>query len=462
MKNIFGYFIFLLILTSCSIKEDEILNLNISPDEISKIELRADHKTLLPDGIAKMEFHTLVYVKRKVTSIQREEEDPQDFYTKEVDTTLLIPGDQVPAGLIKVYDQTGKVAENNVYSTTTDAPGTVKQFYAKCGNIESNRLDITIRALPDESYEEVVVPVVFHILIPPATGGPSYEVSREYLERTLQRVSDIYNRRSTTDPNGGNAKVTFKLALYDQSGTQMQEAGKNIKNITQTDFDAMGTSTTKTTQYRDYILKNASQLIWDPNRYLNVWLARFTSSTSATGGSSYLTLPPDVMHPDYELASIPGLSSGIKHQATYSKADVKDCRQAGMMVNIRDFLATSVGQGRNEFTLAVPIAEFFGILQTRCDKYKNLNADGDSDYCPDTYSYDYGFYPGIYKANNLDGQPDNDPTRPLEYFTSFNIMDIYSHKNSLSLDQVKRLRMVMKQCPSRWCYKSQWAFTGHE
>lgn len=40
--------------------------------------------------------------------------------------------------------------------------------------------------------------------------------------------------------------------------------------------------------------------------------------------------------------------------------------------------------------------------------YEYLNEDGDSDYCPDTYSFDYGFYPSVFKANNLDGQPEND------------------------------------------------------
>lgn len=42
----------------------------------------------------------------------------------------------------------------------------------------------------------------------------------------------------------------------------------------------------------------------------------------------------------------------------------------------------------------------------------------------------------------------------------FNVIDIYSRKNSVSVDQVKRMRMVMKQCPSRWSYKSGFAFTG--
>lgn len=103
--------------------------------------------------------------------------------------------------------------------------GTVLQFYAKGGNLESNSLEVTIRELPKEDYEEIVIPVVFHVLVPPATATPSYDLSVEFLEEQLQRVSDAFNRKITTDPNAGNAKVVFKLATYDQNGLKMQEPG---------------------------------------------------------------------------------------------------------------------------------------------------------------------------------------------------------------------------------------------
>lgn len=169
-------------------------------------------------------------------------------------------------------------------------------------------------------------------------------------------------------------------------------------------------------------------------------------------------MPPTVMHSDYDLASIPGVE--MEHKDSFTLDDVENCLEVGLMVNMTALYKPTNVQGKNEFSLATPIAEYLGILQTRCDLYKYLNEDGDSDYCPDTYSFDYGFYPSVFKGNNLDGQPENDPTRPMEYFTSFNVMDMYSYKNSLSVDQVKRLRMVLKQCPSRWAYKSDWAFTG--
>ncbi|MFR7808035.1 MAG: hypothetical protein ACLU4N_01330 [Butyricimonas faecihominis] len=42
--------------------------------------------------------------------------------------------------------------------------------------------------------------MVFHLL-PTITAAPSYDVSVELLERQLQRVSDAFNRKITTDPN---------------------------------------------------------------------------------------------------------------------------------------------------------------------------------------------------------------------------------------------------------------------
>lgn len=456
MRYIFVFLFAMLFLSSCEKEDSVIFDLTISPDEISRIELRGDHKTLVPNGVSRMGFHTFVYAKRKMMSHKKDSEGV--FYGEEVEEEFLVPSDQLPADYVKVYDGNGKVLEDNYYSTTTDAPGTVLQFYAKGGNLESNRLNITIRELPDESYEEVVVPVVFHILVPPATAAPGYDVSVEFLEKQLQRVSDVFNRKITTDPNAGNAKIVFKLAAYDQNGLKMQEAGKNIVDISAADFTNMGTSSTKTTQYLAYILAKKKTILWDPNKYLNIWVARFSTSTSVTGTTSYRMLAPSIIHSDYDLKSIPGLT--MKHKDSFTVNDVADCLEAGFMVNLTALLSPSTLQGSNEFSLATPMAEYFGVLQTRCDKYNKLNPDGDSDYCPDTYSFDYGYYPTVFKGNNLDGQPENDPTRPMEYFTSFNALDMYSYKNSLSVDQVKRIRMVLERCPSRWAYKSDWAFTG--
>ena len=63
MRYIIVIFITLLMLSSCEKEKSVILDLNISPDEISRIELRADHKTLVPNGVNKMGFHTFDMLK---------------------------------------------------------------------------------------------------------------------------------------------------------------------------------------------------------------------------------------------------------------------------------------------------------------------------------------------------------------------------------------------------------------
>ena len=144
----------------------------------------------------------------------------------------------------------------------------VLNFYAKAGAIESNRLAITVRNLPDESYDEIVVPVVFHMLLPPASAGPTYDISQEYMEKVLEEVNNIFNKRITTDPNGGNVKLTFKLAVYNPSGMKLQEAGKNVINLSASNIkyieDESSSSSNLSTGYNKFIVRYKSTCIWNP------------------------------------------------------------------------------------------------------------------------------------------------------------------------------------------------------
>ena len=59
--------------------------------------MRADHKTLVPNGVCKMGFHTFVYAKKNVMSYGRDEET-REFYGKEIEEEFLVPADQIPDG----------------------------------------------------------------------------------------------------------------------------------------------------------------------------------------------------------------------------------------------------------------------------------------------------------------------------------------------------------------------------
>ena len=107
--------------------------------------------------------------------------------------------------------------------------------------------------------------------------------------------------------------------------------------------------------------------------------------------------------------------------------------------------------------LSVPVAAFLGLEFMAYSEYYDYGVgdyvgnlvDGDTDYCADTKVYDSAY--GIYKTDYFNEK---------EYFTTFNIMADYSRNNSITVDQARRIRMVLERCPSRWFYKSSWAFNG--
>ena len=455
MKNIIKYLVVIVLFCACEKEKTVILDLGATKEEISRIELRADHKTLLPNGVAKMEFTSLVYGKKFVDSYNKN--DDGEYLSEKVEVEYLIPSDVLPKDYVKVYDSRGNEVIDNVYSTTSDAPGSVIEFVAKAGDVESNKLTVTIRSLPDESYDELVIPVIFHFLLPPVSSGPSYDVSVEYLENVLQRMNDVFNRRVTTDPNGGNVKITFKLALFDKSGVRLQEAGKHVVELSKSDMSLIeeyaGENKNKMDiGYNKFIIRYWSTFLWDPNKYLNIWVARRSGGDDYYALSSYLCEFPTVIQSDYASMPIPGLED-LTVKDTYGLKDVEDCLEVGIILNYTSFLNPS-----DNYSLAKIVGRYYGLYYTDQDDNDDW-VDGDNDYCADTYYYYYKYNSNIMKNNRLYGE---DADADYEWFTSFNVMDNYSRKNSVSVDQAQRMRMVLERCPSRWMYKSNWAFTGEE
>ena len=103
---------------ACSPENTEIFDLSSSVDDIKLIKLRADHKMLLPDGIAQMEFHVLAYGAQEFTTYEIEEVEGQDQYVIGTSRdTFEIPLDRLPEGCIKVYDDAGREVKDMIYST---------------------------------------------------------------------------------------------------------------------------------------------------------------------------------------------------------------------------------------------------------------------------------------------------------------------------------------------------------
>lgn len=428
----------LLLFVSCSPDDIEVLDNSIDVRKINKIELRADHKMLIPLEGLKMDFHVLAYSSEDFSQYYTDQiGDTLYFKEKTVRDTFLVPADMIPEGFIKVYDENGKELKDMSFSTTDPTVRTL-HFQAKAGDLVSNVVDVQIREIPKEEYEEIVFPVIFHVIVPPIAAGPAYEVSSEDLQKRLDRLNDIFNRRATTNPNGGRAKITFRLAEYDKKGALLAEKGKNLVKLT----DKLTTQKA----YETYINNN---LIWDPNKYLNIWLAKFVNGWSPDGSMTYVAKTPHVI---MRGNTIPGIKA--KDVDGFTAADVTTYSQVGVMMSYNEFLASNSWTS-NTFEPATALGVFFGLRKTKLSAPPNP----DNDYCPDTYYY-YLTPDVIYKSTYWNDEEEQED--PIEYFTSFNIMEDYSRKNSITADQASRMRDVVKKCPSRWSYKSQWAFTGQE
>lgn len=453
MRNILKYLIVALLLGACEKEKIVMLDLDATKDEISRIELRADHKILRPDGIAKVEFYPVVYGKKVVDLYNKNEEN--EYVAEKTEIEYLIPNDILPPNYVKVYDSNDNELIDNIYSTETGALGEKIEFYAKAGNVESNRLTVTLREIPDESYEELVIPVIFHFLLPPTVTGPAFDVSVEYLESVLKRTNDILNRRVTSDPNGGNAKITLKLALYNNAGIRLEEAGKHVVQLSSSNMSLIGSyadqnSSSLGIAYNKFIMRYRSSYLWDPNKYLNIWVARKSGSGDYYDLAASQSEFPKVIHSDYSTDAIPGLKN-LAVVDNYVAADVNDCLEVGIILNYESFLSPTTN-----YSLARIFGRYCGLFYTDQNSNNNI-VDGDNDYCADTYLYYSGYGTGIFKNNRLYRESED---AEYEWFTSFNVMDNYSRKNSITIDQALRMRQVLKSCPSRWTYKSDWAFTG--
>ena len=440
MNRLLLFIISLVLFASCD--EDEKYYENpFSLGDIKLLKIRADHKTLLPDGNAKMQFYITAFGIKELpnytTEYTGENQDTAVYNPKVVCDTFEIPGDAIPAGVIKLYDASGKEVSDAVYSTT-DATERTIYFYAGAGELESEKIGVQIRKLPEQEYEELVFPVIFHVLNPAKkVGTPSFEITAEAVNKNIERLNNVFNRLVTTDPNGGNAKIKFVAAQYDSSGIKLKVAGIHRWDINGSgEFEDIG-------DYEAYILQNQLNLIYDYRHYLNIWLINYPQ------GANFSVMVPTVI-----LAgeSIPGLTAEEWPLTIFPKKP----RDVGFFINMSAFLNPM--SSADFFEISNPFAQFFGLLTTQAteDKTTTNLIDGDTDYCPDTYYY-WNDGRSVFKNTSKEEDSVDEDT---EYFTSYNIMDRYSRKNSVTVDQVARIREHIKKCPSRWMYKSKYALTG--
>ena len=408
------YFIYPLLMFSglcaCTPDEDELVD--FSDFQIAKVELGADHRQLIADGISTLTLNPMLYQPYKIQT-----DDGRDtiVYGK-------IPVDRLAEGTVQYFLEDGTPLKEGKYRTT-DLSKSEQGFYVTANGLKSDVFKVSIREpFAEDAYETITYPVVFHLIQDKTKVELGQGVGADIVNYAFNTIYNCFARTAAFSPNGADTKIRFRLAEYDPNGRKMEEKGINRYSLSTSDLNNLNPEK----------IKNNPKICWDYKRYLNIWIVENMGNSVST--PHYILNTADLNQ--IQGVSFEQLSLEENEKQEYSLTDI------GLIYGARDFAIEDVGY-------PTQMGKFFGLLDTENQK---------EDYCEDTFAYNTYKEPWntALEGSNSRLKISTDGL----IFYSLNIMDASSYKNTISMDQVKRIRTITDNCPHRWAWKSDWAFTG--
>lgn len=411
-KYIIYHLLFISGLLACTPDQDELVD--FTDIKISKIELGADHRQLIADGVSKLTLNPMLF--QSYTYYDLNENKDSTVYGK-------IPVDRlVDAPIVKCFLEDGTPLDGLTYKTT-DLSKTEQGFYAVVNDVKSNVFKVAIRKpFPDDAYQTIVYPVIFHIIQDKEMVELGQGIGSDIVYYAFDVINNCFSRRAAFSPNGADTKVRFQLAEYDPKGRKMEQKGIHYYPLSSDRLNDLDNSK----------IKANADICWDYKKYLNIWVIQDFGNSGKAPKYMLETADPD---------QIKGISF---EQLTEEEIAAQDWSigDIGLVFNAKDFATEDVGY-------ATQMAKCFGLLTTESEK---------EDYCDDTFTYKSYTEPWNTQLGGSNSRL-KISTDGLVFY-SVNVMDNSSYKNTISMDQVKRIRMITDYCPHRWAWKSQWAFTG--
>ena len=415
-----------LLATACS-PDEEIFhdNSKVDPAIVDAVTIMPNQKRLIADGNAQIELQPTVFTKSGTQVPDTRVDD--DWIEYASDTPGVVAGRVI------------SIADASLVGKTV----TVKARVKTTGK-ESDPVSFSVIASKKDQFaNELVIPVVFHILQTKDDidnyGG---EFKLERIEMQLKRLNNMFSGAVSHNPVGVNTNIRFEMAQYDQYGNRLVEPGVDRKTI------ADGAFSKKDGSDIDSLI-TAERLQWSADDYLNVWLVSDRKGVV----SDFANDVTAKCAPCYVKAATADTPKGLKLQE-YAGQALKPS-QAGIIYKLseldvaeRSFFVSNNNkkQGYNE--LGYYIGLFYGLLPT-CN-YSNTKAG--TDYCDDTIDY---------AATSTGGNKDWYKTMDGCYFRAENIMDDPRGVHcSVSQDQTIRMRWIMNNCVGRMQWKSTFALSG--
>lgn len=436
-KIILILFVFAAVL-SC--KKNEYESYRILPDieKITRVNLSPNSPALIGNGKAELLFKVKAYMNVSHTrTIEVTENDKIILKDSTFTSEIEITEDRIPKEWIKIYLEDGTPVEN-VFKTTKNIGETLK-FKASVNGVESKVREVKIVAEPVIEPEQIIVPVIFHIVYYKKEEYQYTDMNNAMLTKLIERLNkafagELYPNAATS----ANTNIKFELATLDKSGKPLKEVGINRVMISDSDNS------------RTYCKNN---LVWDLTKYLNIWVH---SGRDEWGIG--VSAPRYILNNGSEL--IMGENSWEQLMKVEKVTDAKwnQISEVGIEFNkvhlYRMVNATnSSSSGGTGDRLENVIGQFYGLKPT----YRfNYNENNLTDYCDDTYTH-LSIYSRPEKWNYTIGtSPGNDKQFKDGneiYYDSYNIMDNHSMSSTITPDQAKRIRIAIKNCPFRMMKK---------
>ena len=317
---------------------------------------------------------------------------------------------------------------------------------------EKELLEINIQqsALPAGQEFHYKVPVIFHVLYNDQNDSKQY-IPQTRLADILENVNAYY--KGKTLYKGGNAGVDmnleFVLAETDEEGNALSAPGVEYVKLDNMPLDCEAFMSAK---------KN-TELLWDPNRYVNVMLYNFAE---VDGGNSIILgishLPLSTSGSNY-LEGLPAVEYSYltKENLSYPKC---------VSINSLYAYEETTNDGRyNSYDVNVTLAHELGHylgLHHAFDENDDSSLSAqciNSDYCDDTPSYNRTAYlmnlqAMLSEAAQTGGTVSmaeavkRENCKTGETFSSYNLMDYeISYSDRFTNDQRKRIRHVLTYSP---------------
>ena len=438
MKNriIYMGLVMLALLYACTPDEYEMVDLSFDSSKVKHIEMLATNNVLHANGVNELEMKPEIYdiiTREKKRMVITEVGDTITEVYSETDT-LLLKYDKISESDIKYYLEDGTEIDN-YYSTTEVGDGSF-DVYLEIGDIISEPFKINVRPEVDE-YEKQVFPVIFHMI--GSDLYPTPEVTSADMEKYLERLNRVYTKGLYNASNGGNPNVEFKLAEYDRYGRLLEKKGLH-------DIESSATGSA----LKDVIVSHT----WDIGKYLNVWVCAYNIGTDLPSTANYEETEEEPYLAGLTIDEVVNDPSEVNTDNPY---------RVGIVIGSQSNVSMpGVSVSLDDFDWEAYFGRYLGLYETYFMTYEEVEDEEgnyiDNDYCDDTYAYTKSEYGTFYKVS-YEGYK----------YTSENIMDSFkpsgtgvgnSKKSVVSVEQTKRIRWVLENCPSRWAYKSDFAFTG--